>query len=1156
MRVLGSWRLICLTVLLLSCRGGLAQEPRPGAGKQPPLTPAQRERLKERDRLGAEFEKLLRAGEDAKAIRAWEKKLAIEREVLGKAHEDVVSSLEVLARLHEDREDFPRARKALRELLAIRTQLYGERDWRVTDARLGLKHLQILSALDARSRRQLELAADLNEEVLRLISQAQERKALPLARKALAIRRQLLGEAHRDYAASVHTLAFLYREMGEHTKALSRYEQAIDLTEQAVGEAHPNYATSLHNLAFLYQDMGEYGKALPLFERARDLTRKALGEAHPLYAHGLANLAGLYQDMGEYAKALPLYERARDLTAKAAPGAVRLDHVITLNNLAGLYQEMGEYAKALPLLEQARDLTRKVLGATHPGYATTLNNLALLYRELGEHGKALPLLVQARDLRRKAPGEGHPDYPTSLNNLAGLYLDMREHGKALPLYEQARDLTRKALGAAHPRYAISLDNLAGLYQAKGEHAKALPLLVQARDLRKKVLGEAHPSYAISLNNLAELYRSLGEHGKALPLFLQATDLDRKALGEAHPAYATSLTGLATLYQDMGKAADATRLFQQALALRRALFDRNFRAQSSRARFNFLGQHRFSLDAYLSCAGDAGAPAAPLYEAVLAWKGVLAARQAEERLARDRPELRPGLEQLRLARASLARLANLLPASAQEQASWRERFRRLEAEKEKLEVQLAQQSAPYLRWQQLRQVNPRKVSDALPPGTALLDFLEYDHWSPSTTKKGHRDGETRLLAFVLRRGREPALVALGPVAPIDKAMLAWWQALKTYQSPESAAGELSRRVWRPLEKHLGGVKTVLIAPDGVLTGLSFAALPGSKPKARSYLLEELTIGYVTSGRHLLELAAEDARPDAAGLLAVGGLSYGAAPRGKAATAVYKDLPGTRLEAEHIARLFRKQFAAAPAPRLLQGKQADVDRLKESLPPTKGAVRPRYLHLATHGFFEAPSVQAEKLRWERPERLPFALARDLYTYTRNPLLRCGLALAGANAEPEKGILRAEEVANLDLRGCQLAVLSACETALGKADTEGVQSLQHAFQGAGARTLVVSLWRVHDAATSVLMEELYTNLWQRKLSRLEALRQAQLTVLRDPGRVQQRQKELNAELAGRKLRGPEDEPEPLPRGGGAAARSHPALWAAFILSGDPGPVLAAKK
>ena len=135
---------------------------------------------------------------------------------------------------------------------------------------------------------------------------------------------------------------------------------------------------------------------------------------------------------------------------------------------------------------------------------------------------------------------------------------------------------------------------------------------------------------------------------------------------------------------------------------------------------------------------------------------------------------------------------------------------------------------------------------------------------------------------------------------------------------------------------------------------------------------------------------------------------------------------------------------------------------------------------------------------------------------PLLHSGVALAGAarkteDAGPgargslpdrEDGILTAEEVQSLDLRGTDLVVLSACETGLGRAEYgQGVMGLQRAFQAAGARAVVASLWKVDDAATTVLMEQFYTNLWSKKLPKLEALRQAQLTVLNNPGLVRAR-------------------------------------------------------
>src|SRR5262249_21938583 len=175
----------------------------------------------------------------------------------------------------------------------------------------------------------------------------------------------------------------------------------------------------------------------------------------------------------------------------------------------------------------------------------------------------------------------------------------------------------------------------------------------------------------------------------------------------------------------------------------------------------LEKYRLVLDASLSFGLDAGTAPASLYEAALAWKGALAARAAEERLMRDRPKLRPLAEQLRLTRASLARVASRQPANERQQAEWRALFDRMEAEKEDLELRLAQKSAAYLRWRQLRQADARQISAALPRGVALVDFLEYRHWSPSPTKKGLWKIEARLLAFVLTRERRPELVLLGP-----------------------------------------------------------------------------------------------------------------------------------------------------------------------------------------------------------------------------------------------------------------------------------------------------------------------------------------------------------------------------------------------------------
>src|SRR5262249_39185277 len=172
--------------------------------------------------------------------------------------------------------------------------------------------------------------------------------------------------------------------------------------------------------------------------------------------------------------------------------------------------------------------------------------------------------------------------------------------------------------------------------------------------------------------------------------------------------------------------------------------------------------------------------------------------------------------------------------------------------------------------------------------------------------------------------------------------------------------------------------------------------------------------------------------------------------------------------------------------------------------------------------------------------------------------GLVLAGANRSGPEATLTAEEIAGLDLRGTELAVLSACETGLGHpSGWQGVQGLPRAFHDAGVNNVLSSLWSVSDAATSLLMEEFYTRLWKDKLAPIQALRQAQLFVLKNPAAVRKRAGELRALLVQRGIkeealasRGLGKKVGVLPTGVGTKRqeRSPAAWWAPWVLSGVP--------
>ena len=205
-----------------------------------------------------------------------------------------------------------------------------------------------------------------------------------------------------------------------------------------------------------------------------------------------------------------------------------------------------------------------------------------------------------------------------------------------------------------------------------------------------------------------------------------------------------------------------------------------------------------------------------------------------------------------------------------------------------------------------------------------------------------------------------------------------------------------------------------------------------------------------------------------------------------------LLGTGKEIEDVQAIFDDTQERSGVTIALTGSQAVGTSVKDSMSGM------RYIHLATHGFFSPPELRnAFDFEDQLPAmRLPGRLTRAEVT-TLYPGLLSGLMLAGVNNPPPcqglpgrldwgTGLITAEEVAGLDLSGCELAVLSACETGIGRVTGgEGVLGLQRAFHIAGARFVIASLWRIEDHATRRLMAQFYKNLWVHRLSPDEAMR-----------------------------------------------------------------------
>ena len=203
----------------------------------------------------------------------------------------------------------------------------------------------------------------------------------------------------------------------------------------------------------------------------------------------------------------------------------------TLNNLANLYYEQGRYAEAEPLFKRPWPSAKNSSGGNHARVASTLSNLANLYWAQGRYAEAEPLLRRSVAINEKVLGREHPDLAQSLHNLANLYQSQGRYAEAEPIYKRALAIWEKVLGSEHPSVALTLNNLANLYQSLGRRAEAEQMHKRALAIREKILGGTHPDVAFSLSNLANLYWAENRLAEAEPLVKRAIDILQNSMSD-------------------------------------------------------------------------------------------------------------------------------------------------------------------------------------------------------------------------------------------------------------------------------------------------------------------------------------------------------------------------------------------------------------------------------------------------------------------------------------------------------------------------------------------------------------------------------------------------------------------------------------------------
>jgi len=947
-------------------------------------------------------------------------------------------------------------------------------------------------------------------------------EALEALQQSLAIARDI-GDRTGE-GITLNNVGKVYSSQGRNAEALEVYQQALAILREMSDQA--GELSTLSNISEVYYHQGRYMEALELWQQALAVAREAGDRAGE--GNMLNSIGSVYYAQGRYAEALEIWQQAlvirRELDDRTGEGD-------TLTGIGEVYVSQGRYAEALGVFQQALVIRREV-GDRH-GEGTTLHDIGVAYYDQGRYGEALDFLQQALAIAREV-GDRHGE-GNSLTGIGGVHASQGRYAEALEVLQQALAIEREVGDRAGEGYALAgigpvyyaqgryaealeiwqqalvmlrevgdragegamLNNIGGMYYHQGRYPEALKAYQQALAIRREVGDRA--GEGTTNNNIGLVYSGQGRYTEALEYYQQALAIAREVDDRASEG--TTVNNIGGVYYDQGRYGEALEVLQQALAIAREVGDQvgegatlhsigsayQRQGESDQA----LAYYEQAMEVFESVRAVAGSEAgragfiaqhAGLYDRAV---GLCheQSQDAEALHTSERARARAFLDSMATGYVELSdnAIADLL-AREQETYAVRQTAQdalvRARAQQPldpqlvtDLETQLSQVEEEYATALAAIEARGDQLAALVPGRSRVLDLPQVQALlDEQTTLVSFWILENQTLTFVIARDSFHTV-----------ALDVSWEDLITQISdfrsfpnleiayPPSAM-TLYAELIAPLKEYLT-TPHLAIVPHGVLHYLPFAALTDGQ----RYLLDDYVITYLPSASVLPFIQENTGH--------TGGLPL---ILGNPAIADFDTTASLATERDSLGPLpFAEQEAKAIA--VLYGTEA-----RTGTAATESVVRERagevnLLHLAAHGRY-------------------------------NPIAPLSSLVALAPDKTNDGWLTVAEIYGLGLRKADLAVLSACETQVGKLSAgDEVVGLTRAFFFAGTPTVIASLWSVDDRSTGLLMERFYTHL-RAGMGKAEALRQAQL--------------EVRTEYP------------------------NPYYWSAFVLSGDSGALGAPKR
>ncbi len=1005
-------------------------------------------------------------------------------------------TLDFLVELAIRQKNYGGADKYLKEIIDVKTDLYGAAAPELHLARLHLANFYLDNT------NKVAQAGELYEEsysrvlekeigawhkdhldLLNHLAQYYEMtdqytKAVAALDKAALVARAKYNDKDFKYGEELTRIARLQIRLGQYEAAEASLNKSLLILEEfsKEGDKKGLLIEAIDTQAVLFGIKGMFDEAEDALDRSRKIILKA---DQPLNIDELGtvlNLCNLYIQLGRYSDTNEILSTAiTEYTKIYGDQSLRL--ISPLVDMGKLLLAQGDYTEADKIAQRANQIAVKIYSEKSTKTAATQKLLSDVDYTIGDYDNAESNILLALASQQKQFGRSHIEVAKSISQLALIKFYKGDDKKEVEkLMLESRDIMGQKLGKDNPQYADILKNVAILYISEKKYDVAFSSLTQAESIWRLKTGRKNSIQAASIYVLTgDVYYQLKRYEKAEEFYKKGKDIYEKNFSDTHPEYVKILSKIAKVYYMQKDFKGAKKNIEQALNNYENFIKQFFPALSEREKakywntikgdFEFYNTLAFSqLDDFRDLSGK-------VFNYQLLTKALLLSSsiKIKERILNSKDE------NLKASYSAWVQkkehLTNVLSMSSQQLLDNGIDASALRADVEKLEKDLSEKSEIFGQGFENKRITYENVQAALGKTDVAIEMVRFRHFNHTFT-----DSIIYVALYVKGDKGRPKAVEFGQGHLMETRFYRYYRNSITRKTVD----EQSYKVyWEPIQKEIGQYSTIYFSPDGVYNLINLEAIPTPDGK---YIIDNSNIVMVSNTK---DLYLRKVKAKIAGSAGSNSASMFGNPKfylSASANHEWNDLPGTEKEVDELMKLLK-----------LKGWVADeYMESSASEEKVKSMNSPRIFHIATHGFYaKADEADAQK-----------ELTENEAMMAENPLMKSGLLLSGAgdilaktkhNYNMENGVLTAYEAMSLNLDKTDLVVLSACETGLGEiSNGEGVYGLQRAFFVAGAKVLIMSIFKVDDDATQKLILNFYKkwlNSGNLRLSFIEAKKELRL-------------------------------------------------------------------